>query len=299
MYTSNNTKHISTGERDYKPRKLAVITGATSGIGKAFSEYYASQGYNLLITGRRKNVLLDVALRLEADYAVSIEVVFADLSKSEEVSSLIQVVSKRSNIEVLVNCAGYGLDEKFSADEINHQIAMLSVHVYAPLRLTHVVLPAMIKNHCGTIINVSSLAAYLPAPGNAMYTSTKSFLKNFTESLHMDVCSHGIKVQCLCPGFTHSDFHHNLGFPGKTGKHNPFRWMEPGEIVSNSIAALNKGQVICIPGFFNKVLAASALTVPRNIYYLVAAKMEQRIKKRPAFTDAIPDELLTGGAINN
>lgn len=294
MLSSNHIEHIPFCDRKQTTGKLAVITGATSGIGKAFAEYFASQGYNLLLTGRRKNVLLDVALRLEADYAVSIEIAFADLSKSEEISSLIKVVRKRSNIEVLVNCAGYGLDEKFSADEINHQIAMLSVHVYAPLRLTHVVLPAMMQKRRGTIINVSSLAAYLPAPGNAMYTSTKSFLKNFTESLHMDVCNHGIKVQCLCPGFTHSDFHHNLGFPGKTLKHGPFRWMEPGEIVSNSIAALNKGQVICIPGFFNKVLAVSALTVPRNIYYLVAAKMEQRIKNRPDLSGAIPDELLTG-----
>ncbi|MFO7369594.1 MAG: SDR family oxidoreductase [Bacteroidales bacterium] len=266
--------------------KLAIITGATSGIGKAFADYYASQGYHLLLTGRRKDVMLDVALRLEVKYAVSIEMVFANLSRNEDLSRLLQTIGKRSNIEVLVNCAGYGLDERFSEDHINHQIAMLGVHVNAPLKLTHKVLPVMMRNHSGTIINVSSLAAYMPTAGNAMYTSTKSFLKNFTESLHMDVGSYGIKVQCLCPGFTHSDFHNNLNVSTGALKSGIIRWMEPSEVVRYSIACLNKGQVICIPGFLNKILAVSAMAVPRNLYYVIASRMEPRIKKRTALADA-------------
>jgi short-subunit dehydrogenase len=230
--------------------------------------------------------MLDVVLRLEVKYAVSIEMVFADLSRSEDLSRLIQVIGTRSNIEVLVNCAGYGLEERFSEDNINHQIAMVGVHVNAPLKLTHKVLPVMMRNHRGTIINVSSLAAYMPTAGNAMYTSTKSFLKNFTESLHMDVSSYGIKVQCLCPGFTHSDFHNNLGFSSGTMKPGIVRWMEPSEVVRYSVACLARGQVVCIPGFLNKILAASAITVPRNLYYIIASRMEQRIKKRTALVEA-------------
>ncbi len=286
MHASENNINPVSSCKKSDEGKLAVITGATSGIGKAFADYYASQGYHLLLTGRRKEVMLDVALRLEVKYAVPIEMVFADLSRGEDLSRLLHTIGKRSNIEVLVNCAGYGLDERFSEDNINHQIAMLGVHVNAPLRIMHKVLPVMMKNRCGTIINVSSLAAYMPTAGNTMYTSTKSFLKSFTESLHMDVSGYGIKVQCLCPGFTHSDFHNNLNMSSGAMKPGIIRWMEPSEVVRYSVACLNKGQVICIPGFLNKLLAASAMAVPRNLYYVIASRMEHRIKKRNVLTDA-------------
>lgn len=293
MYASNNNINPVSPCKKSDEGKLAIITGATSGIGKAFADYYASQGYHLLITGRRKDVMLDVALRLEVKYAVSIEMVFADLSRGEDLSRLLQTISKRSDIEVLVNCAGYGLDERFSEDNINHQIAMLGVHVNAPVKITHKVLPIMMRNHCGTIINVSSLAAYMPTAGNTMYTSTKSFLKSFTESLHMDVSSYGIKVQCLCPGFTHSDFHNNLSISSGTLKPGIIRWMEPSEVVHYSIACLNKGQVICIPGFLNKILAASAMAVPRNLYYLIAARMEHKIRNRPGIAESVSLQTLS------
>jgi uncharacterized protein len=257
-------------------RKLAMITGATSGIGEAYAAYFASHGYDLIITGRRSDVILGVASALKSRYGVSVEVIIADLSINRDVSQLLLLISKKKNIEVLVNNAGYGMDSRFSEDEIVHQLTMLKVHVSTPLRLIHKVLPIMMKNRFGIIINVSSLAASFPTAGNAMYTSTKSFLKNFTESLHLDVGNYGLKVQCLCPGFTYSDFHRNHTLPWKRMKPGLAYWMYPSEVVDYSISCLKKGQVVCIPGFLNRFFGLLVKAVPRSLYYLIALKTDKK-----------------------
>jgi hypothetical protein len=287
-------KDLSPGMNDSFTRKTALITGATSGIGKAYAEYFASQGYDLLITGRRREVILDVASELKFKYAMNIDVVIADLSKSEDISRLLQAIGRRKDIEVLVNNAGYGMDQKFSEDHLSHQLAMLKVHVHTPLRLIHKVLPAMKSKHSGIIINVSSLAASFPTSGNAMYTSTKLFLKNFTESLHMDVCNYGIRIQCLCPGFTRSDFHRNHLLSGEIIKQELVQWMKPSDVVSYSISCLNKGQVVCIPGFLNRFLELIAHAVPRRLYYLMASKTEKKIRMHRH----LPDLAFMPGARN-
>lgn len=279
IHTSRLIRYAPSGVNTPLLRKLAIITGATSGIGKAYAGYFASQGYDLLITGRREKVIMHVASELLAIYSVNIDVVIADLSKHEDLTFLLQVIGKRKSVDVLVNNAGYGTDGRFSEDEIEHQLNMLKVHVNAPLMLIHKVLPAMIGNKNGIIINVSSLAAYLPSAGNTMYTGTKSFLKNFTESLHMDVSHYGIQVQCLCPGFVYSDFHKDKSFSEDTLLHGGIPWMKPSDVVDYSIHCLTKGQVVCIPGMWNRLVSLLSTTVPRNIYYLVADKLERKIKK--------------------
>lgn len=260
-------------------RKLAVITGATSGIGKSFAGYFAAAGYDLLITGRRREAIYEVASELKNLYGVNTEVLVADFSRSADIALLLQVISKQKNIRVLVNNAGYAMDCKFIDDDIGHQMDMLKTHVNVPLMLIHEVLPVMIANHGGIIINVSSLAAFLPIPGNAMYASTKSFLKNFTESLHMDVCSYGIKVQCLCPGFTRSNFHKNSNMSVELLQHGLVQWMRPAEVVNYSIYCLNKGQVVCIPGFLNRVVSLLVTIIPRQLYYLIATRMEKKVRR--------------------
>jgi short-subunit dehydrogenase len=163
---------------------------------------------------------------------------------------------------------------------------MLKVHVNAPVMLIHKVLPQMISNRTGVIINVSSLAAFIPTAGNSMYSSTKSFLVNFTESLHMDVGKFGIRVQCLCPGFTRTDFHKNLNVPWES-RFGWLHWMQPEEVVEYSVSCLNKGQVICIPGFVYRVISHLAGAVPRNLYYLIAHKMDRSPGRSSQHPDAI------------
>lgn len=260
-------------------RMLAVITGATSGIGKAYAEYFAANGYDLLITGRRNEVMRCVASELRSRYNVNIDVVIADLSVHKDVSLLLQIIGKKKNIGVLINNAGYGLENKFMEDKLKHQMAMLKVHVNVPLMLMHKVLPQMIKNNNGIIINVSSLAVFTPTSGNAMYTGSKAFLKSFTESLHMDVRNFGIKVQCLCPGFTYSDFHRNHTPSWIISGQGLWHWMKPSEVVDYSITCLYRGQVVCVPGFMNRTAGFLAAVMPRNLYYMIAVKATKGSEK--------------------
>ena len=275
-------------------RNLAVITGATSGIGKAYAEYFASQHYDLLITGRRKEVILPFARDLNARYGIQVEAVIADLSIREDIAKLISSLSRYNNVGALINNAGYGLDCRFSSDDLQHQMAMVKVHVNIPLMLIHKVIPDMIARKSGIIINVSSLSAFVPTAGNAMYTGTKSFLVKFSESLHMDLSHYGIKVQCLCPGFTHTDFHrsHSL-LKTINGKHAHMHsglipWMKPEEVVKYSINCLSKAQVVCVPGFLNKVIRLLSSSVPKPLYYMVADRITRDVTPRQLYKWSVP-----------
>ena len=241
--------------------KFALITGATSGIGKAFAYSLAGLGHNLIITGRKLQVLTEVTDDIKSKYNIEVIKVVADLSVQSDIESLLRIISNKK-IDILINNAGYGIKEQFHHDEINNQLKMLKVHVTSPLILIHAVMDIMMKEKCGSIINVSSLAAFFPTSGNAMYASTKSFLKNFTLSLRMEMKQYNIQVQCLCPGFTYTDFHRNAGLDKSSSLQNRIGWMDADKVVKYSLHSLEKGKVICVPGILNKVTFALIHVVP-------------------------------------
>ncbi len=246
-----------------KNRK-ALITGASSGIGRAFARRFAREGYDLIITGRRQDRLISLASRLKLQYKVDVRVIVAELSNESELEKLSQTIRSEEDIFFLVNSAGFGSGMNFSNGDIDSHLNMMRVHLMAAIELVHAVLPQMIERREGTIINVSSLAAFFPAPGSTMYSATKSFLLSFTESLLMEVRQYGIRVQALCPGFTRTDFHEKLQFENSN---NLVKWMEPEKVVDISIKSLNSGKVICVPGTLNKILAAMPLILPRRAYF--------------------------------
>ncbi len=254
-------------------RQTALITGATSGIGKAFAEHFASRGYDLILTGRRKEVITAVARRLKQAYGIAVTVVIAELSDRRGVRPVLRTIMKTDDLSVLVNNAGYGERSLFINLPVREHLDMVEAHVNAVLRLVHAALPRMIKKKNGIIINVASLGAYAPAPINGVYGGTKSFLNVFTESLHMEVRRYGIRVQSLCPGFTRTDFHRKLGIEEEIKKNRTIRWMAPERVVKISMKRLGKGKVICIPGIRNKILYHAARLMPRRIYYRMTEKL--------------------------
>ena len=268
----------------YCAGKTALITGATSGIGKEFAYNFARRGYNLIITGRRKHEISLVASRLRNKYHVRVDVIIADLSVRNDLHRLLKIIEKKRNIEVLVNNAGYGLSEKFAEDQINNQLKMLKVHVTAPLLIIHKVLPQMIRQGKGSIINVTSLAAYAPDSGNTMYTSTKSFLTNFTESLFMDLNRYGIRVQCLCPGFARTDFHNKLNSKKELANNHFINWMDPSDVVKYSLHSLETGKIICIPGMANRMIVGLISMLPRRLYYFLIGMLAQKTSIQDKWT---------------
>ena len=253
-------------------KKTALITGATSGIGRTFAGRFASMGYDLIITGRRKKIIDDTAREISKRYGVTVTVVIAELSEEAGIRKVLAAIKKARTIDALVNNAGYGIDGIFIERKIQDHIDMITVHVNAALRLIHASLPGMISREEGIIINVSSLGAWTPGPINGIYGGTKAFLNIFTESLHTEVRKYGIKVQALCPGFTVTDFHKQMGVEEKIRNIRFFHWMKPEDVVNTSMKCLKKGKILCLPGIPNRLIRFAVGLIPRRLYYRMAEK---------------------------
>jgi short-subunit dehydrogenase len=254
-------------------RQTALITGATSGIGKAFAERFAAMGYDLILTGRRRQIITEVARKLKKTYRIQVTVIIAELTSERGISTVMRTIQKSDRLSVLVNNAGYGVEGLFINLHVQKHLDMMTVHMKAPMRFIHAALPRMIKQKNGIIINVASIGAFAPAPINGIYGGTKSFLIVLTESLHMEVRRHGVRVQALCPGFTHTDFHSKMGVEEELNKNKAVVWTTPERVTSISLKCLEKGKVVCIPGFTNKILYALTRFMPRWLYYRMTEKL--------------------------
>ncbi|MGG5460421.1 SDR family NAD(P)-dependent oxidoreductase [Clostridium sp. B9] len=255
-------------------KKTAVITGATSGIGKEFAFRLASKGYNLIIVGRREDKLKEVAREIEENLKVNVAVNILDLTNDIEFNKFVSELELREDIEFLVNNAGYGADDAFTRDQYSKQLGMAKVHMLVTMRLCHSLSKQMKRNKKGYIINVSSMAGFNVFPSSAMYCSTKAFLISFSQCLAMELIGDNIKVQCLCPGFTRTDFHSKLEMEeSKLQNKGLVRWMSTSEVVNISLKNIDKRlKVIVIPGFCNKILYFVSKLTPKWLYYKVAIK---------------------------
>lgn len=240
-------------------REIAVVTGASSGIGKAFAKKLAALGYDLIAIANDQEGLRRVSAEITATCAVAVDTVCADLSSERTVEAIAEGLRQKT-IAMLVNNAGIGIGSRFHvADEALVHTA-LSLHVLAPVRFARAVLPGMMERNTGTIINVSSAAAFARNRKSCVvYNSTKVFLVTFSECLQaeMDACGRRVKIQALCPGFTRTDFHHVARPGGRDfSAIPPFMWMTPGEVADKSLGALKSRYVIFVPGALNKVIVA-------------------------------------------
>lgn len=245
----------------------ACITGASSGIGAAFARRLARDGYDLILHGRREALLRSLADRLARDHGIQTEVLCADLASKDGVRNLEERITKAPTLSLLVNNAGYSTIRYFSEEPIDGQEALISVHVVAPIRLTHAAIPVMRARGGGAIINVSSVAGFLIGPGSATYCATKAYLINFTETLHLELQGTGIRMQALCPGFTLTDFHKKLGYDTTSRAFDKF--MSAEDVVEQSLDDLRRGKVVSVPGLQYKVAAVAPRFIPRRLFYRI------------------------------
>ena len=234
-------------------RLLAVVTGASAGIGKVFCERLAARGHDLLLVARDGNRLQALKQELEQRYRVGVEVFPADLTVDTDVSLLAESLTRSPNLAVLVNNAGFGTRDALADASPARQEAMLQLHVMAPMRLTQAALPVLMKNKRGAIVNVSSVASFLFSAYNVNYCATKAYLRVFSEGLAAELSGTGVRVQALCPGFTRSEFHRRMGVDG--GEIPGWMWMSAASVVDTSLAALERGwPVVCVPGLRYKLI---------------------------------------------
>jgi uncharacterized protein len=241
-----------------RSNKTALITGASSGLGAEFATQLAKKGYDLILVARREERLKELCNTLQSKYGVISLPLALDLSISEDIDKLINVINENSNLEILVNNAGFGTVGRFSRVESNKERAMLIVHMVAPVMLCRAILPGMISRNKGSIINVSSLAGIMPIR-SVLYGSSKSFLINFSEALQDELRHSQVHVQALCPGFFVSEFHDTKEYTQFSRSSIPrFLWMTSQQVVTESLESLHKHGVICIPGNFYKFTGALA-----------------------------------------
>lgn len=259
-------------------RRRALVTGATSGIGEAYADALASRGYDLLLTGRRRSLIDQVARRLEETFQVRAEVATVELSDGDALAGLVERTQQGSPIDVLVNNAGFTTKGLYHSLDVTEQEDMVRVHVIAMMRLTHAVLPGMLERRTGAIINVASIQAVTPLSQSATYSAAKAFMKNFTFCLHGEVRSTGVKVQCVLPGFTRTDLGRTIGVDmNATADRGMVHWMSPAEVVRVSLRDLDRNRVVSIPGARNRLLHAVAKALPDPLWLAVAPLLARKM----------------------
>lgn len=232
---------------------VALITGASSGIGASYARSLSAQGFKTILVARRKERLEVLAKKLEQESSNQATVLVADLSKLEEIKTVSEKIKGLNELNVLVNSAGFGdrgYFENLPLDAIND---MIFVHNLAPVHFSRAALPSMIKRNRGVIINVSSMAAFTLRPQSVMYGSTKSFLNKFSEVLQIELHDTNVKVQALCPGYTRTDLFKGKYLKGFDQSSIPEKsWMSADEVVELSLSAVQSEDVVFIPGEVNQ-----------------------------------------------
>lgn len=259
------------GERS---RRLAVITGASSGIGKVFAERLAERKFDLLIVARGEERLEAVAEELRQAHGVRVETLAADLSRKDALAELERRIAGAEHLRLLVNNAGFGTNGPFAESDIDMEEEEVRLNIIAVQRLTRAALPGMLARGRGGIINVSSVAGFQPGPLNATYSATKAFLTSFTQALYEEVRGTGVRVQALCPGFTRTEFQQRAGWSRSAIP--SAAWLSAEQVVDASLRDLRRNVPVCVPGLHYRALVALSTTAPRSFVRRVSGLASRR-----------------------
>ncbi|WP_408898743.1 SDR family NAD(P)-dependent oxidoreductase [Nocardioides sp. R1-1] len=238
----------------------ALVTGATAGIGLEFARQLAARGDGLVLVARDEARLAAVAEELRTSYGVGVEVLPADLTAPDALARVEARLADRSApVDLLVNNAGFGLKERFLDNPIDVEQAQQDVLVRAVLRLTHAALGGMVERGRGGVVNVSSVAAFLP---RGTYSAAKAWVNSFSAWAHQEYAAQGVSVMALCPGFVRTEFHERLGVDRDSSAPR-LLWLEPDRLVRDALADFDRGRALSIPSKRYKAIVAATRLVPR------------------------------------
>lgn len=247
----------------------SLITGATAGIGHEYAVQLAARGDDLVLVARDAARLEHVAEELRSAHQVEVEVIVADLADRDQLARVEARLADRDRpVDLLVNNAGFGLKKRFLDNTADEETAMLEVLVTAMLRLSHAALGAMAERGHGGIINVSSVAAFLP---RGSYSAAKAWVNSFSEWAHLEYRSRGVKVMALCPGFTKTEFHQRM----QVRRGDGFMWLDADFLVRKSLEDFEKGRAYSIPGAQYRTIIALTKAIPNR-----ALRLTQSVGRR-------------------
>jgi uncharacterized protein len=243
-------------------KTLAVITGASSGIGMMFARKLAPH-YDLLLVARRQDLLTSLASELADEHGSTVHVLAADLADEAELSKVAGRIAAEPDLALLVNNAGFGNRGAFWQADLDLIEKMHRLHVMAIIRLSHAALRVMVAHDRGAIINVASVAAFAQRADSASYGATKSWLTAFSAGLYLDLkkANSAVRIQALCPGFTYSGFH-DVMRANRRESAPPSFWLSAEKVVDDSLRALNRGTLFVVPGWRYKVLVCILTKLP-------------------------------------
>lgn len=258
-------------------RRLALITGASSGIGAAFARRAALNGCDVALVARRVARLEALAEEVRRS-GIEALVAPADLSEPGAVDVVMDaVVASGRTVDILVNNAGYSLPRKFAATAWDDQRKFMQVTALAPAAFAHRVLPAMRKNRWGRIINISSITAFSSGgAGHTLYPAAKSFLVKFSQSLNAEVARDGVRVTAVCPGFVKTEFHIANDTAKQFEGRSRLFWQRPEEIAEESWRRNDAGVEVVAPGFAPKIAAALLKLIPEAISKPIIRKAAEK-----------------------
>jgi short-subunit dehydrogenase len=242
-------------------RHVALVTGASAGIGRSFAHQLAARGYDLVLVARRQDRLDELAAQLRSEAGAEVEVVAADLADRGSLQKVEARLADEANpVDLLVNNAGFGLKRPFLDNDVEDEQQMLDVLVTAVLRLSRAAAGAMVARGGGAIVNVSSMAGFLP---RGTYSAAKAYVTSFSEWLDLTYRSRGLRVMALCPGFVRTEFHDRMGV--SRGSAPSLLWLDADRVVREALADLERGRRVSIPSRRYKALGAVARGVPRSL----------------------------------
>ena len=248
--------------------KVALVTGASAGLGVEFARQLSKRGHRLVLAARRKDRIDALATELGNARTIAI-----DLSEPDAAAKLMANIEAASEeVAILVNNAGFGLIGRFAELDADRLRKMIDLNVGTLTDLCRAVAPGMIERKSGAILNVASTAAFQPGPKMAVYFATKAFVLSLSEALHEELKPHGIKVSCLCPGPTRTEFGEVAGFGGN-GLFDHVA-MNADEVVRAGLKGLDKNRAVVVTGWMNKIVAASTRLAPRPVVRKIAGSIK-------------------------
>jgi len=250
--------------------RTALITGATAGIGRAFAFELAARGMNLVLVARDEPRLLALAGELNFDFGVEVQVMSADLSLLAQIDE-VACRAAAYDIDLVVNNAGFGLNQPFVGGDVQAEQQMLDVLVTAVMRITHAALPGMIGRNRGGVINVSSVASWL---ASGTYSAAKSWVTTFSESLATQLRGSDVHVMALCPGFTRTEFHDRANM--ETTTIPEWMWLEVDAVVKEALTDFAGQHAVSVPGVQYKSLGLVAQYLPRPLVRKISVMQARR-----------------------
>jgi short-subunit dehydrogenase len=249
-------------------RPVALVTGASAGIGAEFARALAARGYDLVLVARRRERLDALAAEIaDAHPGTNVRSLAKDLFDSHAVTEIASELADAGvTVDLLVNNAGFGAHGAFAASDPSSQSGQVALNIAALVDLSRAFVSGMVERRRGGIINVASTAAFQPLPAMAVYGATKAFVLSFSEALHEEVRRSGVSVVALCPGATDTEFFDVAGDDASVGKRRDVR-----DVVRTGLNALDRNRAVAVDGFANAALAGSVRFMPRGMVRRVAA----------------------------